>query len=41
MKSVRGMHLDSTRNYLFAVGYEEGEIYVYDIEKPGKEKFTK
>jgi hypothetical protein len=28
--------LDCVKNYLFAVGYEEGEIGVYDIGKAGK-----
>ena len=36
LKSIRGMHLDSVKNYLFAIGFEEGEIAVYDIGKPGK-----
>jgi hypothetical protein len=29
------MFFDSVRNYLFAIGQEDGEIAVYDIGKPG------
>lgn len=45
------MYLDSIKNYLFAIGFEEGEVAIYDIGKPGKvrscgindkqERFTK
>ena len=38
---VRGLDIDSKKNYLLAVGYEEGEILVFDIGKPGKEGFSK
>jgi hypothetical protein len=29
------MFFDDVRNYLFAIGLEDGEIAVYDIGKPG------
>lgn len=34
---VRGMDLDERKNYLMAIGYNEGDVIVYDIGKPGKE----
>jgi WD40 repeat protein len=38
---VRGLVVDSKKNYLLAVGHDEGEFIVYDIGKPGKEGYTK
>ena len=29
------MHIDEKSNYLFAVGFEDGEISIYDIGKAG------
>ena len=35
------MCVDSNKNYLFALGFEEGDFVVFDIGKAGKEHFTK
>jgi hypothetical protein len=31
MKFIRGLAVDPKRNYLMAIGYEAGELYVFDI----------
>lgn len=31
IKMVRGLYLDNIKNYLFVLGYEEGNFIVYDI----------
>jgi len=28
--------LDTAKNYVFTGGFDEGEVAVFDIEKPGK-----
>jgi len=33
--------LDTLKNYVFTGAYDDGEIGVFDIEKPGREKFSK
>lgn len=33
--------MDNIKNYLFALGYEEGDISVFDISKPGRENSAK
>lgn len=33
IKMVRGLYLDNPKNYLFAVGHEDGEFVVFDIGK--------
>lgn len=38
---IRGLALDTVKNYVFTGGFDEGEVAVFDIEKPGKEKFAK
>ena len=38
---VRGMEVDERKNYLMAIGYNEGDAIVYDIGKPGKEAYAK
>ena len=35
------MHLDTSRNYLFTGSYDDGEINVFDLDKPGREKLAK
>jgi WD40 repeat protein len=35
------MALDLVKNYLFTAGFEAGMISVFDIDKPGREKFAK
>ena len=39
--SIRCMHLDTNRNYLFAGSYDDGELNVFDLDKPGREKYAK
>eukprot|EP00919_Chromeraceae_sp_WS-2016_P011456 GHVR01026727.1.p1 GENE.GHVR01026727.1~~GHVR01026727.1.p1 ORF type:complete len:221 (-),score=20.18 GHVR01026727.1:334-996(-) len=39
--SIRSMHFDTNRNYLFTGSYDDGEINVFDLDKPGKEKLAK
>lgn len=41
MKFIRGVHVDIKLNYLFVLGYHDGEIVVYDIKKPGRESEAK
>lgn len=38
---IRGLALDNVKNYVFTGGFDDGEIAVIDIEKPGREKFAK
>ena len=33
--------MDNVKNYLFALGFEEGDISVFDISKPGRENTAK
>lgn len=33
---IRGLALDSSKNYVFTGGYDDGEVAVFDIEKPGR-----
>jgi len=33
---IRGLALDTVKNYVFTGGFDEGEVAVFDIEKPGK-----
>ena len=35
------MDVDINRGYIFTIGFDDGELAVFDISKPGKEKFTK
>jgi len=39
--SIRSVFLDTNRNYLFAASFENGEINVFDMDKPGREKLAK
>jgi len=36
MGSIRCITSDNVKNYLFACGYESGNIYIFDIGKPGQ-----
>jgi len=38
---VRGMAINSRLNYLFSSNFKTGAISVFDVGKPGKEKFAK
>lgn len=35
------MLLDRNKNYFFAGGFDSGSIYIYELPKPGQEKFMK
>ena len=39
--SIRGMDLDLRRNYLVTGGFDDGELAVFDIDKPNREKYAK
>ena len=34
--AIRGMHFSPGKNYVFTCGYDDGEIAIIDIEKPGR-----
>ncbi len=34
--AIRGVQIDSMKNYVFSGGFDDGEIGIFDIEKPGK-----
>ena len=34
--SIRSLHLDTGRNYLFTCSFDDGEINVFDLDKPGR-----
>jgi 6-phosphogluconolactonase (cycloisomerase 2 family) len=39
--SIRCLNFDPNRNYLFAASYDDGEISVFEMDKPGREKYAK
>lgn len=39
--AIRGLTVDTFKNYLFTGGFDDGEIGVFDLQKPGREKFVK
>lgn len=39
--SIRSLFLDNNRNYLFTTSFENGEINVFELDKPGREKLAK
>ena len=39
--TIRSLEFDLFKNYVFTGGFDDGEICVFNIEKPGKEKFAK
>lgn len=39
--SIRCLHLDTNRNYLFSGSYDDGQLNVFDLDKPGREKYAK
>jgi WD40 repeat protein len=41
IKFIRGICVDNVKCFLFAVGQDEGELVVFDINKPGRERETK
>eukprot|EP00330_Aristerostoma_sp_ATCC50986_P012712 CAMPEP_0114589998 /NCGR_PEP_ID=MMETSP0125-20121206/12325_1 /TAXON_ID=485358 ORGANISM="Aristerostoma sp., Strain ATCC 50986" /NCGR_SAMPLE_ID=MMETSP0125 /ASSEMBLY_ACC=CAM_ASM_000245 /LENGTH=181 /DNA_ID=CAMNT_0001787203 /DNA_START=849 /DNA_END=1394 /DNA_ORIENTATION=- len=38
--AIRGLYYDPQRSYLFTVNHSDGAIGIFEIGKPGKEKFT-
>lgn len=34
--AIRGLAVDAFKNYVFTAGYDDGEITIFNIEKPGK-----
>ena len=38
---IRGFYFDSNKNFILASGYDTGELSMFEIEKPGKEKFAR
>ena len=39
--SIRSLYLDQNRNYLFSGSYDDGELNVFNLDKPGREKYAK
>lgn len=39
--NIKVMLLDRNKNYFFAGGFDSGSIYIYELPKPGQEKFMK
>jgi hypothetical protein len=39
--SIRGLYFDPNKNFIIASGYDSGELCMFEIEKPGKERFAK
>lgn len=35
------MDMDLKRNYLFTGGFDDGEVAIFDIDKPNREKYAK
>lgn len=35
------MFMDRVKNYFFVGAYDSGSIYIYELPKPGNEKFMK
>jgi hypothetical protein len=35
------MQIDTMKNYVFTGSFDDGEVGVFDIEKPGREKFAR
>jgi hypothetical protein len=34
--AIRCLHIDTNRNYLFTGSFDDGEINVFDLDKPGR-----
>lgn len=41
LRRIRGCCLDPGRGYLFVIGYESGQIGIFDIQKAGQEQHSK
>jgi hypothetical protein len=39
--NIQAMILDRGKNYFFAGAFDSGRIYIYEMTKPGHEKFIK
>jgi len=38
--AIRGLFFDTFKNYLFTANYDDGVLAIWDLQKPGKEKFA-
>jgi len=38
--SIRGLYFDTYKNYLFTANFDDGTIGIFDLHKPGKEKYA-
>jgi 6-phosphogluconolactonase (cycloisomerase 2 family) len=34
--AIRAINIDVNRNYLFTGSYDDGELNVFDLDKPGR-----
>ena len=34
--AIRALSLDTNRNYLFSGSFDDGELNVFDLDKPGR-----
>ena len=39
--AIRSLYWDTSRNYLFTGSFDDGELNVFDMDKPGREKYAK
>ena len=39
--AIRAINIDVSRNYLFTGSFDDGELNVFDLDKPGREKYAK
>ncbi len=39
--NIKIMIFDRVKNYFFVGAYDSGSIYIYELPKPGNEKFMK
>jgi hypothetical protein len=38
--AIRSLVFDSFKNYLFVGNYDDGVLGIWDLQKPGKEKYA-
>jgi len=39
--NIKVMFMDRVKNYFFVGAFDSGSIYIYELPKPGNEKFMK